>query len=175
MLQQLQEQLGYDDEVLVVGDGPQPSVEAVMPADIRFTYIEGPLTKSWGNAQRDLGVKRAKNAFLWFVDDDDALRPSAVATIKIALAGFPDRPHVFCMERLYGAVLGMRGQMVLGDIGSPQVLLPRHPGLPAWDVDDGIGGQGSDFNFFRRSLPLFPPPVWHKDIIYTVNGARTDA
>ncbi len=163
MLTSLTSQLGPNDEVLVVGDGPQPVSGAAVKAlgDKRVRYIEGPLTQRLGNAQRDLGRAEAKNPYLWFVDDDDEILPDSLQHMRADIAADGKRPHYFIML-LNGIPFDSR-RFVQGGMGTPQIVWPNHPDFPSWDA----GEYGLDMETITTAMKLWPEgPVWHDRVVY---------
>src|SRR5207245_1561408 len=76
LLSHLQTEIGSRDEVLIVGDGPQPLARALAGGlDRRFRYFEHGPTGHKGNEQRQLAISKATGNFLVFIDDDDDFVP----------------------------------------------------------------------------------------------------
>ena len=163
MLGSLAPQIEPGDEVLVVGDGPQPNAERIVNeicmSNVR--YIEGPHTERLGNAQRDLGRSMAKGDFLWFVDDDDEVLPDTIRFVRSDLAVDPARPHHYIM--ILEGVPFMSRRFMQGHIGNVQLFWPNRPDLPSHDA----GKYGLDMEFISAAIKLWPEgPVWHNRIIY---------
>ena len=58
-------------EWVLVTDGPQP-----LSSDLRpHVVVEGPQTRHWGDAQRQLGLASATRPFVYFLDDDNVMLP----------------------------------------------------------------------------------------------------
>lgn len=59
-------------EWILVTDGPQE-----VPQDLRpHVLIEGPATRRWGDAQRQIGLEAATRPFVYFLDDDNLMLPT---------------------------------------------------------------------------------------------------
>jgi glycosyltransferase involved in cell wall biosynthesis len=181
-------QLDRRDEVVVVADGPSAAVVArevlyrfADDGDPAFRMYETPLTRCWGNAQRDVGVRLARGTHLLFVDDDDEYLPGAFDIVRQALAAEAQVAHIFRMRFGPGhpaywrdpdhpLVLWAEPVLRAQNLGTPMVVLPKGDRLPLW-VDGDAGDVISDFLFLRRAIPRFGAPVWHEDVIAVVRPA----
>jgi hypothetical protein len=165
VISQLREEIGPNDEVIVIGDGDQPIARGILSImDTRFHYFEyTDFTGGKGNAQRDFGMAKATKPFLMFIDDDDMYWPGAIKDIiHPALAAVGGVPHMF---RVQGGPepIAIRCGYVMG----PMFAAPNDPKkLGRWnqpDKDPGI----SDFFFIRDTLAFYdntfidhPVPVY---------------
>jgi hypothetical protein len=97
LISTLRAEIGQQDEVLVIGDGPVPLARDLCGfADERFKYHEYGPTGCFGNHQRDYGMYHASKQFLMFADDDDDYMPGVLCgAVREALATGLDRPHAF--------------------------------------------------------------------------------
>jgi hypothetical protein len=61
--------MGPIDELIVVGDGPQPTARGIMAeiTDTRVRYMETVTTHKWGCYQYDIGSMMATGEFLMFL------------------------------------------------------------------------------------------------------------
>lgn len=138
--------LGPDDQAIVVADGPcRAARELFGERDHRHHYYEYGPTRSWGNAQRDWGIRCATGDWLVFMDDDDEPAQDALDVIRAGVAEAPDRPHLFGMENCYANVVDQCA------IGTPMFVVPNVGGLPQW-ADDSSGT--SDYAFIRATIAL---------------------
>ena len=163
MLSSLIPQLDEEDEVLVIGDGPQETSRGIVARQgiPNIRYIEGPLTQRCGNAQRDLGRAKAKNKYLWFIDDDDEVLPDSLRFMKDDIAADPNRPHYYIMI-LNGVPFDSR-RFLQGHMGTPQIVWPNRPDFPSWDD----GKYGLDMETISKAAKLWPEgPVYHNRVVY---------
>jgi glycosyltransferase involved in cell wall biosynthesis len=158
--------LGASDEVLVIGDGPQPAAE-LLARDLGppFRYLEGPLEHAFGDPQREYGMARARGDYLLFADDDNAYLPGAFAAIRAAALVFADRPLIFRVRFLSGEIAPSAPRLNCGDFDTACGIWPnRSDRLSAW----GHCYTG-DYVFARQTLDLYPDrdrsAVWRSEII----------
>jgi glycosyltransferase involved in cell wall biosynthesis len=158
--------LHRSDEVLVIADGEQPFArDLVREFGAPFRYLVHGPEHSYGNAQREHGMKRARGQHLVFADDDNAFRPDAFRVIRRAAQETPDRPLIFRVVFLSGHIAPMGPRLVLGDFDAACGVWPNREGRL------GYWGQlyGGDFTFARSTLDLYPErdraAVWRPEII----------
>ena len=80
-----QQRLIPGDEVLVIGDGPVPSAEALCKEfGEPFRYLEGPHTSDWGHSQANMALHNGHMSadLLVAQDDDDIFLPRAFEAIR---------------------------------------------------------------------------------------------
>jgi acetyltransferase-like isoleucine patch superfamily enzyme len=160
-LRSIRRQNRGDIEIIVVSDGSRPSAERIARMT-GATFIEGPRTQSWGNAQRMIGIKAAAGRYLMFIDDDDKHRRGAFNQIRAAIAATPDRIIVFRMTR-EGEILWWERVVKHTNQGTPQLLVPNVPGrLGSWLTQDRYE---SDFDFLTECVALQGEPIWNEAII----------
>jgi hypothetical protein len=143
----LRHEIGQQDEVLVIGDGPVPLARELCGfADARFKYHEYGPTGCFGNHQRDYGMYHATKQFLMFADDDDDYEPGVLCgSVREALAQALDRPHVF--RRIEGP-RGAEGPEIhpqaTWSVGGALFVPPNIPGkLGSWNSQ--LGEQDAYF------------------------------
>ncbi|AMV30191.1 Glycosyl transferase family 2 [Gemmata sp. SH-PL17] len=164
------------DEVLLVGDGPQPvAAELFGQFGLPGRYIEHTgKTGTWGHHARNwvFDSRRATGTHVMALDDDDEYTPDAIATVRAALRLAPDRPHIFRMSGHPTAPLIWRpGQPVLtvGNLGTPCLVFPNDP--------ERLGRYGmrypGDCDFAATTCAQYPDgPVWREEVICRVRPGR---
>lgn len=160
------------DEVLVVGDGPQPAarkIVACFASRLRIIYRQTPPSKCAGHAQRNHAMEFAKGSHLISIDDDDAYRPGALSRIRAAAQENPGRFLIFRMEshtprHPWGTLWNYKGAS-LGNVGTPMMVAPNAPAkLGRWGHR-----YAGDFDFLESTLSHYPEgPVWLEDVIVDV-------
>src|SRR5687767_666422 len=136
-------QLEDGDEVLVIGDGPQPEARRIAAGrDARVRYHETEATRCWGHPQRNWAMDIASASHLVSFDDDDALVPGALDAIRAAATATPDRPLIFRM-RHEAVTLWMTPRLLPGNVSTQMFVVPN--------VKARLGRWGSryqgDFDF----------------------------
>jgi glycosyltransferase involved in cell wall biosynthesis len=160
-LRSIRRQNRGDIEIIVVSDGPLPSAQRIARLT-GATFIEGPRTQRWGNAQRMIGIEAATGRYLMFIDDDDRHRRRAFKQIRAAISETPDRIVVFRMTR-DGKVLWRERVVKHTNQGTPQLLVPNVPArLGSWLTFDRYE---SDFDFLTECVALQGEPIWSEAII----------
>lgn len=165
MLRKLLPQLSQGDEVLIVGDGPQPNAKKIVNllADPLVRYWEhGPIW-NYGNPQRNLAIAEAKGDYLMFIDDDDQPCPGAIDAVRRAATEFPGRPFMFKMQHP-GCVLWIEPVLRIGQVSGQMFVPPNVKGrIGTWS-----GKYEADFDFMRSTLALYPDGersiVWREDL-----------
>src|SRR5215471_12210566 len=118
-----------DIEVLVVGDGPQPTAEEITRSESArwpsLCYLETEPTGNWGNAQRMAGIEHAKGRYLVFMDDDDLTNRGAFDAMRAAIRSNPDRILLFRMRYLDGKTLWRDEMIEQGNVSTQQVVVPN--------------------------------------------------
>lgn len=154
------------DEVLLIGDGPQPRVREVAErvggeTGSRVHYIEEGPTRDWGGAQRNLGYQLARADYVLAIDDDDVFVPGAFALIRCRIAEHPGRALMFKVETRYG-LLWARPVVALGNVGTGMLALPNNKArMGRW----GSRYEG-DFDFISATEGRWPGGfVWIPETI----------
>ena len=158
-------QLAAGDEHLVIGDGPQPDA-AAMCAEFGASYHDGPVSGSWGTAQRDYGIGLATGDWLLFCDDDDVFAPGALDAVRAAVVDNPRTPHVFKMRReRYHDELWAFPEIREGNVGTPMIVTPRFAMMPTWV--DRWHAYTADCRFAQR-LADAHGVIWRKEVLCIV-------
>jgi glycosyltransferase involved in cell wall biosynthesis len=172
ILHQLLPQLGDGDEVIVVGDGPQPAVRGLIAGllDRRIRCHEHADPQSvYGNAQRNAGMALACGERLVFVDDDDELPLDALRHIRRETA--EERPVLFRMSYC-GELIWRNPVIAPGNFGGVQFVVPNRSGRVAeWPVP-ASNPDLSDFEWITRTLAKWPDDAlkWSESVVYIARG-----
>lgn len=177
MLAGLVPQLDAGDEVLVIGDGPQPEARRIVEVcgSPLVKYSEHPQTWNYGNPQRNHAATIAAGDYLMFVDDDDRARDDAVRVVRAAARAYPGRPLMFRMIHSGNTVIWRSRVLVCGNVGGQIFVVPNAPGR----VGRWSGKYAADFDFIRSTLALYPDGenalVWRDEIINDQGNAGPGA
>lgn len=154
------------DEVLLVGDGPQPLARELWgQLGLPGRYVETPARLGvWGHGVRNFVIERGlvRTSHAGALDDDDCFTPGAVAAVRAALAAEPARPHLFRMDwrAIGGRVLWEEAILREGNVGTPMFWYRNAVGrLGRWG--DRYTG---DFDFIRGTCALQGEPVWRREV-----------
>jgi glycosyltransferase involved in cell wall biosynthesis len=166
MLQRVLPQLIEGDEVLIIGDGPQP-VAKVIVDELKhplIRYWESESIKNYGNPQRNMAIEQAKGDYLLFVDDDDLPSPQAFSVIRNVAKEFPGKPLMFKMMHC-GWELWNHPRVEQGNISGQMFVTPNVKGK----VGKWSGRYEADFDFVASTLKLyeegFGAVVWRPENI----------
>lgn len=169
-----------DDQVIVVADGWQPNArETFTAAEGRvgeWRYLEVGCDRSvFGNFQRDCGMAEATGDLLLFIDDDDVYSPGALTAVRRSAEAAPGKPLIFrarwgAGHHAGGAELWHTRRVVVGNVGTPMVALPRLRYGACW-MDGNDRGIVSDFEFLSAAIAQAGDPVWCDDLIAVVRPA----
>jgi len=159
-------QLEDGDEVIVVGDGPQPQAESIC-AEFGpcVEYLDGVISHCYGNRQRQQGMTLATGDYLMFCDDDDVLVPNALTIVRKSASLWPGRPMLFQFIDRNGLVLWQRPIVTQGNISTAQIVFPNRP--------EYLGNWGDryegDLDFIQSTLAKWPGGesvlVWRPNIL----------
>jgi glycosyltransferase involved in cell wall biosynthesis len=148
------------DEILVVGDGPQPAAEAMFRASkLPGRYIDGPLAHTWGGAQRQFALPLAQGDLIAFMDDDDQYLPSACTYMRHL--SDPAAVNLFRMYHSYGRVLWARRRLQVANVSTQMAVIPNVPAkLGQWTAR-----YEGDFDFISDTAARFGAVRWHLPIL----------
>lgn len=143
------------DEVLVVGGGPW-----VAEYDSRVRFLPCAPGGDWGHTERNYGQAFAKGQYISHIDDDDVYAPGHRALMADAIAQTPNRPVLFRMQYPNGVTLWSQPVVVLGNVGTPMMLLPNQP------EKFGTWGpfNGGDCHFLQTMGWQREDIVWRTDV-----------
>lgn len=163
----LKAQLLQEDEVIVIGDGPQP-VARDIACSFKALYKETKPTREWGHAQRNLGMEMARGEYLSFMDDDDFYLPGAFQAMRKAIQEHPGKPFLFKIKD-EDRVIWQDPIPHFSNVSSQMVLLPNVKGkLGVWQKNAYTpDGRGGDFRFIMDTLSRYAPAdlVFRPEII----------
>ena len=176
VLKDLLTELPEEDEILVVGDGPQPAARALAEGlGGRVRYLEHGPTKDWGHSQRNAAMRVALGTHIMTMDDDDRVVVGAGRAIRSRVAEAPDRVHFFRMYHQQGVIWNFR-QVRECNVSTQMVVVPNVPGrLGVW----GNRYEG-DYDFITSTVALYPggeaDAVWHEEItvVHGIRGGLSD-
>lgn len=164
ILQEIAPQLDDGDEVIVVGDGRQPDAERMSGGfGSRVRYLEFESVHCWGHPQRNWAMERATGSHLVFFDDDDAVKPNALDTIRHAVLQNPKSPLVFRMH--YGSTILWRDRAVrCGNVSTQMFVVPNRKSL----LGEWGGRYEGDLDFIQSTSLKYPDGVrsivWREEI-----------
>lgn len=164
MLDGLLPQLVKGDEVLIIGDGPQPNSQRIVN-EINSPFIrywEIPLIRNFGNPQRNLAIKEAKADYLMFVDDDDTVHEDGIRKVRKAATKNPGMLLMFKMMH-QGIEIWRTPTVVAGNVSGQMFVLPNVKGkIGTWS-----GNYHADLDFMNSTIALYPPNsvVWRYQFI----------
>ncbi len=169
-IESLQEQEWQDgDEVLLVHDGPAaPWVTALwnesrLPGQLRI-LDQGP-HGDWGHTPRNLTLPTIESGYVVNLDDDDALAPRALATIRQQVTG--DQRACFMFRATYqdGRTLAVEPELQFGNVGTGCFVHPA--GIP---LGSYVSRYGGDFDFITTTLHRNPSLelIWRPEVTYLV-------
>lgn len=172
-LESIEPQLGQEDEVLIVEDGPLPeSTDIVSQFDQRFRAIVAPgPARDWGATPRNFAIPRATKTHLAFMDDDDLYLPGAFDAFRAAIEENPDRPHMFRMYR--GLEMLWKRPVVIGaNVSTQMYLIPNVFGR----VGRWTKKYDGDLYFIRQTLSMYPEGynalVWKEAVVASLTTHR---
>lgn len=162
-------QVNDGDEIIVVGDGPQPKAKAICAEyQKHVAYFEHGPTFQFGHAQRNFGTTMAKGAYLAFLDDDDFYVPNALYIMRTEIDRFPDKILIFRCN-CYGKILWRSQEIKAGNVGTSMVVIPNiKERLGVWQLNPtGIMKRGGDSIFVKETVSKWPEGsvVWLKDVL----------
>jgi glycosyltransferase involved in cell wall biosynthesis len=154
------QELYSKDQVIIVGDGPQPKAERIFKRfKLPGMYLEGLQTGCYGMAQRNFAMKHATGKYLLFMDDDDIYTENALKTIRSYL---DDNIHIFKME-LENDIIWKEPIIERGNVGTPMFAVPNKPSkLGIWPEE-----YCGDFEFIKETVKNFKT-IFHTEIIAKV-------
>ena len=161
-LASLSRQVQEGDEVIVVGDGDQPTAaKAFCGSGLPGWYLwTRHASNDWGSSQRNYGMERARGDYLLFIDDDDVFLPGALSAFCAVLIKQPDHIPVFRMQTPDGRLIWDKTTLTVGNVGTAIFAVPnQRQQLPSWGTR-----YEADFDFLEACSKLWPID-WHEEIV----------
>lgn len=159
-------QLGPEDELIVVADGPSnPARRTMLDAwDKRARYVETHPTRIWGAYQYDIGASMARGDFLVHLPDDDYMAVGAIEKIRERVSKLPPGVHVFSFLEEHSGGKIFYGRMEAGEVSGNQIVVPRLPHRAVWSDDTK---DTFDHSYLHRAMVLWGQtrPYYSRDII----------
>lgn len=163
------------DEVIVVGDGPQPGVPGILEGldeRLAVTYVESPPDHFWGHPQRNVAMRLATGTHLVSIDDDDEYVADGLSAMRSAASENPGKILIFRMDgpRFQGAPpIWVDKEIRLANVGTPAFVVPNIPGqLGEWGRR-----YAGDFDFITSTVEKWPggkdAVVWVDKIVLKIN------
>lgn len=163
---------GIDDEVIVVGDGPQPEARALvkqLKLPCRALFWETDTTNDKGATQRNHAQTVAEGDFLCYLDDDDVMLPGAFDAMRRGAIEEPGIPLLFKMLAYWGAVLPLSHTVTYGHVSGSMLVTPNIAGkVGEWggDVDR------HDYEMIRATIKLYDGRfAWRPEILVSCRPA----
>jgi glycosyltransferase involved in cell wall biosynthesis len=177
-LASIAQQLGPEDEVIVVADaagdvdGAVRALVVLQGARWRFERSSRS-APGLGNAQRMRGIELARGTHLLFMDDDDVYAAGALESMRDAAC---DRPVIFRMDATSVGlgVLWADPELRYANVGTPMFVVPNEPGrLGEWRPQTTYWGEGADFTFIVGCCVRMGEPVWREEIVAVIRPAAS--
>lgn len=140
-----------DDEVLLVHDGLDCEQARHLWRRYRlpgrFAALSDGPHGDWGHTPRNRMMSEARGDYLMHLDDDDALAPDAVATVRSAAVAEPGDLFMFRMRYANGFTLWGDKAIRIGNVGTPMFVHPAAATFGTW-----LPEYGGDGNFIRETV-----------------------
>jgi len=125
----LQQRAPWEIEVIIVDDGSDDETESlareIQASDRRARYLRQ--ERRGPSAARNLGLAKARGAFVQFLDSDDLLLPSKLLKQVALLQATPRAVAATCAVGLFkgDSFTGSMTEVVEAEVGSPDGLIAR--------------------------------------------------
>jgi len=148
-----------NDEVIVVGDGPQPIAEEICrdyhAKGVPVIYVDGPTTHGYGGSQRNFGMDAATRDYFLYMDDDDEYVEGCFPDIRKVIAEHPGQAIIGKMRLRSGTVIWQDKVIRIENVGTQMLIVPN---ITEWLVrwqDNYV----ADFHFIAgvagKGMPVF--------------------
>lgn len=156
------------DEIIVVGDGPQPKAKEIVERfgskQIKFIETEAGDWRGGGH-QRNTGMDRASGSHLIFMDDDDEYINQALERIRNDIQKHPGRLLLYRIIDRDGSVYWKHKDLRAQNIGTPCMVVPNDPNL----LGRWPNSRGADHYFITHTVPKWPKKeesiVWLENFV----------
>ncbi len=161
----------YGDEILIVGDGPNPQARNFLKQfKLPFKYLETETKLGyWGHEIRNwINEKEiAKGSYLLNLDDDDVYLPNTIKNIRRILLENPTNiPHIFKMEFQHDKnIIWKDKELKYGNVGTPMFVVPNiKEKLGKWE-----NYHGGDLAFIKETLAKYNNEIiWREEVIANI-------
>lgn len=162
-----------EDEVIVVGDGPQPEAKRIVSCfsgRLPVSYHEIADGKCVGGPHRNFAMRIASKTHLSFMDDDDVYAPGGVERARQEVLARPKKILIFKMramvKRLVYETLWREPEIVMGNVGTPMFVVPNVKSL----LGQWSRQYCSDFHFITGTVEKFgiQNVVWIDEVIANI-------
>lgn len=126
-----------------------------------------------GDTARNDMIARARGTHLIFLDDDDELRPNALATARAFASENPGRIGIFRMSYGPRGLVWQREGDLWHTAGSMYVV-PNVPGkLGRWAPPDWSDiRRCGDWTFISETVALQGEPIWRRDVLVEIRPEK---
>lgn len=146
--------------------------DEVVGWDERFTwepYFRGN-HQNWGHGQRNKAIWLTSPGYHFCsIDDDDVYTLNALAHFRLYAMANPGKPLVFRMRMPEGHLIwtdGYRGEMMIGNYGTPCFLVPRTKGQTAQPYY-GLEYAG-DATYIANARRILGEPVFIDSVVAVI-------
>jgi glycosyltransferase involved in cell wall biosynthesis len=147
------------DEVLVVGDGPQPVAERICrdyhTRGVPVIYMDGPTTHGFGGAQRNFGMDAATHEHFLFMDDDDEYVEGCFPDVRKVIAENPGQAILARMRHRSGVVIWADKAIRAGNVGSQMLIVPNVRKFMARWSDEYVNDYRFISGVAEKGMPVF--------------------
>lgn len=152
------------DEIIIVGDGPQPRMRKAMSGlDPRVRYFEFGPSRCGGYPQRNAGMGVCAGEYILSLNEDDKPDASMLSIVKRAVEETPGRPLIFRIEHPNKIMWCFR-EMKPRNVTSSMFVVPNVP--------ERLGRWGrhvdGDYDFIKSTIERYPQGasaiVWRREI-----------
>jgi hypothetical protein len=183
-LESIAKQLGVADSVTIMPDLANSTLEGVDNARAAFQFFSDKTrdtrwnydamyypARSWGHCQRNRHI-RLTNPGKWIcsIDDDDAYTPTAFRAFRTAAVVYGAVPLIFRMRMPEGHLIwkdNYRGDMILGNYGTPCFLVPRvrgHDKNPVYGLE-----YAGDHSYIHEAARMIGDPQFVNEVVANIN------
>ena len=159
--------LSAEDEVIIVGDGPQPrafEIAQQYQGRINYRYMQTEPDHCVGHPQRNLAMPYASGTHLLSIDDDDEYAKGALTLLRSVAAENPDKIIISRMVHRSEGLIWKTQRVVENNVGTALYTVPN--------IKERLGQWGrryaGDYDFIRSTVDKWPGKdssvYWHEAI-----------